>query len=109
MFLLIFICSSFNFFANGLTERDPVLHKSISKIIENKIYVKDDAIKVNKNGIFLRIQGELVPISKLIHDDKGVYFDFDETAGWDMPPLCPTCGSPWVIFYCSNPNCPSNK
>lgn len=54
VFLLIFIFSSFNCFSNETIEKTSHgHHKSISKIIANKVYVRDDAIKVDKNGIFI--------------------------------------------------------
>lgn len=106
-FIVVFLlvtCSFLNCFS---TEpfADENSESSIQKIVENRVYLKPGSIQIAKNGIFINIDGELLPINHLEMDNEGVYF---EPIRMKMS-SCETCGLPLVFGKCLNPVCPSKK
>lgn len=78
---------------------------SVQKVIENKVYLKPGNIQIAQNGIFIMIDGQLMPIDHLEMDQEGVYFEPHRMRIEN----CETCGLPIAFGKCVNPACPSKK
>lgn len=103
-FFLLFSCS----FLNGFSaEPAPIENSgsSIQTIIDTKVYLKPGTIQIAKNGIFINVEGELVPIDHLEMDNEGVYFELQRM----KMELCEKCGVPLVWGKCINPICKKKK
>lgn len=99
---LLLLCS----FKNCFSQNENICYNSVSHIEGNNAYLKKEGIKITETGIYIYIQGQLIPISTLQTDAQGPYFDLNHmNLAWDIPPTCPICGYPLVIFWCPNPNC----
>lgn len=101
-FFLLFTCVSLSCFATEYAS-DEISETSIQKIDEHKVYLKPGTVQIAKNGIFIHIDGELLPISHLETDSNGVYF---EPQRMEIE-SCKTCGVPLLWGKCPNPVCPS--
>lgn len=101
---LLFTCA----FSNGFSSESIYsenLGSSIHKIMENKVYLNPGYVQIAKNGIFIDVEGELLPIDHLEVDQDGVYFEPHRM----KVESCETCGIPLVWGKCVNPACPSKK
>ena len=100
---LVVLCSFTNCFSH---EKQEKYYNSVSHIEGNNAYLKKEGIKITERGIYIYIQGQLTSISNLQTDAKGPYFDLNHIVrAWDIPPTCPICGYPLVVFWCPNPDC----
>lgn len=78
---------------------------SIQKMVENKVYLKPGHVQIAKNGIFIHVEGELLPVTHLETDPEGVFFDLQTM----KVEYCETCGLPMAWGKCLNPACPSKR
>lgn len=104
-FFLLMTCSFLNCYA-AETFFDEVSESSIQKACENKFYLKPGSVQIAKNGIFIHVDNQLLPINHLAMDDEGVYFEPSYSAKIES---CETCGLPLLWGKCANPSCPSKK
>lgn len=97
----------------GFTQRSLAYYTDISnidlthvfeKVIDDKLYIKAGTIHVGSEGIFLCINGQLVPIPQIEADGEGVFM---RNVGWPRCPICNYPLTPWGT--CSNPDCATNK
>ncbi len=70
---------------------------------DEKIYLKEDIIKVTQQGIFLIINGNLIPLETLHSDNQGVFIY--ASVSKHRLKKCRGCGE-YYTFWCTNPNCP---
>ena len=93
------------FFLNSLSLQAVQEDSSIQKVVENKVYLKPGNIQIAQNGIFITVDGNLMPIDHLEMDSEGVFFEPHRVRIEN----CETCGLPIVFGKCVNPACPSKK
>ena len=78
---------------------------TIQKCVDNKVYLQPGHVQIANNGIFINIEGDLVPVDHLEMDAEGVYFEPQRM----RLEYCDTCGLPTIWEKCVNPLCPSKK
>lgn len=68
---------------------------------EQRIYLAADAIKVSDLGVFITVDGELLPVPAVFSDKKGPYVKRNQLRRF------PGCQSKRLHrCWCHNPNCP---
>ncbi|CCB87192.1 putative uncharacterized protein [Parachlamydia acanthamoebae UV-7] len=64
---------------------------------EDKIYVDPDQVIFEKNGLFISVEGSILPINQLNHDEEGFYFCPEDINSIQSP-------KEWACLVCGHDN-----
>lgn len=89
----------------GLT----IISASNYAITEEKIYLDSSTIIIGNNGIFTKLNEEIVQLKSINHDQNGIYVDtsnvYPEILAW----YCKTCEKHRIWDPCQYCNSPAPK
>lgn len=101
-FVLLILIAVVNFNLNANSPNDYLDTKIFNScdFQNDKYYIAPGLIYISPKGIYININGNMVPVSKIEADNVGVYIT-------GIVDRCPMCKWPTIGGFCINPDCPS--